>query len=144
MEGSVNRNADGRCPTEAQAELQAGRSWMIGDMARDFRVSLRTLRFYEDRGLLRPCRSGTSRLYSGRDRLHLQMILKGKQLGFTLAEIREILARDDSAGELKLEPEQILAQIRHLEHQLGTLEAALAELRRAQGRTPGNGHMTAA
>jgi len=65
MEGSVNRSADGRCHIEAQEELQGGRSWTIGEMARDFRVSLRTLRFYEDRGLLHPRRNGTSRLYSG-------------------------------------------------------------------------------
>jgi DNA-binding transcriptional MerR regulator len=137
VEGSVNRSADGRFQIEAQEESQGARSWSIGETARDFRVSLRTLRFYEDRGLLHPRRRGTTRLYSGRDRLHLQMILKGKQLGFTLAEIHEILARGDSGVELKLEPEQIIAQIRHIEHQLSTLEAALAELRVAQQRARG-------
>ncbi|MGH6817409.1 MAG: MerR family transcriptional regulator, partial [Methylovirgula sp.] len=99
-------------------------------MAREFRVSLRALRFYEDRGLLHPRRNGTARLYSGRDRLHLQMILKAKQLGFTLAEIREILARGDGEADLNLPADQIAAQIGHLERQLSSVEAALAELRR--------------
>lgn len=142
METSVNGSA--RCQIEAQNKSQAERAWTIGDMAREFRVSLRTLRFYEDRALLHPRRSGTTRLYSGRDRLHLQMILKGKQLGFTLTEIREILARDDLGGELNLPADQIAAQIHHIERQLSTLEAALAELRLAHERTQKKAHMTAA
>lgn len=78
-----------------------GSSSTIREMARDFGVSIRTLRFYEDRGLLHPHRIGTARSYSARDRLHLKMILKGKQLGFTLSEIRDILAsREDEPGEL--------------------------------------------
>jgi DNA-binding transcriptional MerR regulator len=132
METSVNRSA--RPEIEAQGESHAERAWTIGDMAREFRVSLRTLRFYEDRALLHPRRKGVTRLYSGRDRLHLQMILKAKQLGFTLAEIREILARDDCGEDLNLQPDQIVAQIRHIERQLSTLEAALAELRLARER----------
>jgi DNA-binding transcriptional MerR regulator len=131
MEMSLNDAARGR--PEAGAE-QGERSWTIGEMAREFRVSLRALRFYEDRALLNPRRAGTARLYSGRDRLRLQMILRAKQLGFTLAEIREILKRGDSAAELNLPPEQIAAQIGNLEHQLHTLEATLVELRRAHAR----------
>ncbi len=133
METSVETSAKGHGGAPALGE-EHERSWTIGEMAREFKVSLRTLRFYEDRGLLRPYRKGTSRLYSPRERLHLQMILKGKQLGFTLSEIREILARDDGAVELNLAPDQIVAQIRHIERQLTTLEKALAELRLAQER----------
>ncbi len=59
----------------------------IGEMAREFGVTLRTLRFYEDRHLIRPRRMGNARYYGGADRVRLEMILKGKQLGFTLAEI---------------------------------------------------------
>jgi len=69
-------------------------------MARDFGVSIRALRFYEDRGLLHPRREGTARRYSARDRLYLKMILKGKQLGFTLSEIHDILAaREATTGD---------------------------------------------
>jgi DNA-binding transcriptional MerR regulator len=120
-------------PSEDRGE----RVWTIGEMAREFQVSLRTLRFYEDRGLLHPRRSGTARLYSGRDRLHLQMILKAKQLGFTIAEIREILARGDCEADLNLPTDQIVAQIGHLERQLSSVEAALAELRRVHARATG-------
>ncbi|MGO9135345.1 MAG: MerR family transcriptional regulator [Methylovirgula sp.] len=111
----------------------------IGEIAREFGVTLRTLRFYEDRGLLRPQRRGTKRLYSERDRAHLQMILKGKQLGFTLTGIQAILAsRGEATGnwalELNLNPEQIKAQIRQLERQRADLELALTELREAHQR----------
>jgi DNA-binding transcriptional MerR regulator len=142
METSVNRSA--RSQIEAPDESHAERVWTIGDMAREFRLSLRTLRFYEDRALLHPRRKGVTRLYSGRDRLHLQMILKAKQLGFTLAEIREILARDDCGEDLNLQPDQIVAQIRHIERQLSMLEGALAELRLARERAEKNARPTAA
>ncbi|MCI0600868.1 MAG: MerR family transcriptional regulator, partial [Beijerinckiaceae bacterium] len=111
----------------------------IRDMARDFQVTIRALRFYEDRGLLRPSREGSVRRYDDRDRLHLKMILKGKQLGFTLAEIHEILAgRGEEYGKAELEfglsPEQIAAQISHLERQRRQIEEAIAALREAQRR----------
>jgi DNA-binding transcriptional MerR regulator len=134
METRVNHSAGTPYRVEAQQESHGERSWTIGEMAREFRLSLRALRFYEDRGLLHPRRRGTTRIYSGGDHLHLQMILKGKQLGFTLTEIHDILARGDSGLELNLPPDQIIAQIHHLEHQLSILELALAELRLAHQR----------
>lgn len=134
METRVKHQAGPQCRVEVQEELRSDGVWTIGEMAREFRVSLRALRFYEDRGLLHPHWNGSARLYRGRDRLHLQMVLKGKQLGFTLSEIGEILRRDDSGQELNLPPEQIIAQIRHIERQLRTLETALAELRLAHQR----------
>jgi DNA-binding transcriptional MerR regulator len=131
METNLNDSARVRPETPAD---QTERAWTIGEMAREFHVSLRALRFYEDRALLHPRRMGTTRLYFGHDRRQLQMILRAKQLGFTLAEIREILARGDSEADLNIPPEQIVAQISHLERQLSTLEAALAELRLAHAR----------
>jgi DNA-binding transcriptional MerR regulator len=142
METSVNLSA--RTHFVAQDETLVERAWTIGDMAREFQVSLRTLRFYEDRALLHPRRRGTTRLYSGGDRVHLGMILKAKQLGFTLTEIREILARDTSSEDLNLPPDQVTAQIRHLERQLSKLETALAELRLARERAQDIPHQTAA
>lgn len=110
----------------------------IGDMAREFGVSLRALRFYEDRGLLRPQRQGTARFYDATARAHLRLILQGKQLGFTLSEIQELLAgpaqRGDSTLELRLPPEQIEAQLFHLERQRADLEAAIGALRAAHRR----------
>jgi DNA-binding transcriptional MerR regulator len=105
----------------------------IGKMAREFKVSLRTLRFYEDRGLLHPLRNGVTRLYSDRDRHHLQLILKGRRLGFTLTEISTLLSEADANGpELHLAPDQIRAQIDHLERQRDSLDQAIAELRHVE------------
>jgi DNA-binding transcriptional MerR regulator len=107
--------------------------YTIGDLAREFGVTLRTLRFYEDRGLLSPRRDGTARIYDARDRERLSVILKGKQLGFTLTEIRAMLAEERSgsgpATNLKLSLDQIEDQIRHLEQQKVEIEEALAELK---------------
>ena len=63
----------------------------ISQMSRVFGVSLRTLRFYEDRGLIKPRREGNARYYRGSDRIRMEMILKGKKLGFTLTEIQDLL-----------------------------------------------------
>ncbi|MCI0735916.1 MAG: MerR family transcriptional regulator [Beijerinckiaceae bacterium] len=81
--------ADGGRPAPPEGEARL-RLYSIREMARDFQVTIRALRFYESRGLLRPRREGSVRRYDDRDRLHLKMILKGKQLGFTLAEINEV------------------------------------------------------
>jgi DNA-binding transcriptional MerR regulator len=107
------------------------KTYTIGDLAREFGVTLRTLRFYEDRGLLSPRREGTARIYDARDRARLSVILKGKHLGFTLTEIRAMLAEDKAgeAGEdLKLSLTQVEDQIAHLETQKAEIEQALSEL----------------
>ena len=113
----------------------------IGQMASEFGVTLRTLRFYEDKGMLKPRREGTARFYASPDRLRLQMILKGKQLGFTLSEIRELI--DFGGGgagaefEEKLRPDQIVSQIGHLERQRAEVEDAIARLRETHRRLAG-------
>lgn len=111
---------------------EGAKFYTIGDLAREFGVTLRTLRFYEDRGLLSPRRDGMSRIYDARDRDRLSVILKGKQLGFTLTEIRAMLAEERSgngpAMNLKLSLDQIEDQIRHLEQQKAEIEEALTEL----------------
>jgi DNA-binding transcriptional MerR regulator len=112
---------------------EGAKFYTIGDLAREFGVTLRTLRFYEDRGLLSPRRDGTARIYDARDRERLSVILKGKQLGFTLTEIRAMLAEERSANgaatNLRLSLEQIEDQIRHLEQQKAEIEEALEELK---------------
>src|SRR3954451_22676183 len=109
------------------------KTFTIGDLAREFSVTLRTLRFYEDRGLLSPSREGTTRIYDLRDRDRLSVILKGKQLGFTLTEIRAMLAEDrianGVAANLNLSLDKIEDQIRHLEQQRIEIDEALAELK---------------
>lgn len=73
----------------------AGAVYKIGDLAREFDVTLRTLRFYEDRGLITPTRSGTTRLYSSGDRDRLQVALFCKRIGLSLGEIHEVLMLHD-------------------------------------------------
>lgn len=89
MEMDAGQITDGASGGDCQ--MPEENVFSIGDVAREFGVSLRAPRFYEDRGL-HPRRRGTTRLYSEGDRSRLQMILKGKRLGFTLTEIREILS----------------------------------------------------
>jgi DNA-binding transcriptional MerR regulator len=108
----------------------------IGEMASEFNVSLRTLRFYEDRKLLRPRREGNMRIYGPGDRMRLKMILKGKQLGFTLTEISELIGAQDSSEdfEQKLQPQQIITQIDHLERQRVEIDEAITRLRATHAR----------
>lgn len=107
----------------------------IGDMAKAFNVSQRTLRFYEDRGMLKPKRDGSSRLYGAQDRRKLELILRGKRLGFTLTEIIGIVAESGSgANALALDRNQIDLQIAHLERQRESLDTAIAELRATQDK----------
>lgn len=77
-------------------------TYTITDLAREFNVTTRAIRFYEDQGLLNPRREGRKRIYSNRDRTRLKLILRGKRLGFPLSEIRELFDLFDSAqGEEK-------------------------------------------
>jgi DNA-binding transcriptional MerR regulator len=106
--------------------------YTISDLASEFDVTLRALRFYEAKGLIEPIRQGTSRVYSTRDRNRLQLIITGKQLGFTLNEISTMIAdnEDMTAADLKLSPDIVLKQITFLEEQQKTTSIALSELRR--------------
>jgi DNA-binding transcriptional MerR regulator len=105
LHGAPNGHANSEIQSADLPEAAASsRLSTILEVARDFQVSIRALRFYEDRGLLHPRRESTNRRYDARDRLHLKMILKGKQLGFTLSEIHDILAcRGDDSGKTELE-----------------------------------------
>lgn len=130
----------GRPPTSASPKTDAavsGEGWSISDLAREFDVTLRTLRFYEARGLLAPQRAGMTRIYSQRDRSRLALILKGKQLGFTLVEIRAMLAQEEgragdadtaSVAGLKLSREQAAEQLELLKSQRAEIDQAIAEL----------------
>jgi DNA-binding transcriptional MerR regulator len=127
-------------PSDAPGRADA-QEYLISDLSREFDVTLRALRFYEDRGLLSPRRIGTMRLYSVQDRARLTVILKGKQLGFTLAEIQEMLDADARGGQsgidLKLSVEKIDEQIAHLEAQRTEVETAIAELRATRDKLTG-------
>ena len=109
-------------------------TYRIGDLAREFDVTLRTLRFYEDKGLLRPTRNGVTRIYSKRDRARLKLILLGKRLGFSLTEVKRMIELYDPHGknetQLRVALEKGQAQMRILEEQRAHLETAISELQR--------------
>ena len=119
-------------PDSAQAEMT------ISQMSRAFAVSLRTLRFYEDRGLIKPRREGNARYYRAADRVRMEMILKGKKLGFTLTEIQDLIggkgANETPDLEEQLNPQQIVTQIGHLERQRSEIDSAIERLRATQSR----------
>ena len=110
----------------------------ISQMSRLFGVSLRTLRFYEDRGLIKPRREGNARYYQATDRMRMEMILKGKKLGFTLTEIQDLIGGKGTSETTDLEdqlnPQQIVTQISHLERQRSEIEGAIERLRATQSR----------
>jgi DNA-binding transcriptional MerR regulator len=106
----------------------------IGDLAREFGVTLRTLRFYEDKGLVHPRRDGLNRIYGRRDRARLKLVLMGKRVGFSLTEIRGMLdlydLRDGQEAQLKIAFTKFNEQITLLQTQKRDIEQAIEELRR--------------
>ena len=105
----------------------------IGELAAEFSLSPRAIRFYEDQGLLSPSRAGTTRVYTRRDRARLQLILRGKRLGFSLADIREFLGLYDADlgrhRQMAMTLERTRARIAELEIQLQDITVTLSELR---------------
>jgi DNA-binding transcriptional MerR regulator len=97
-------------------------------VAQQYGITPRTLRFYEAKRLLAPYRRGTTRLYRLSDCKRLGVILAGRRLGFTLAEIKHLLNRPNDGG-LQLTREQCVKQISMLEQQKRSIETAIAELR---------------
>ena len=109
-----------------------GRTWTIAEVARDFGVTLRTIRFYEEHGLVSPERRGRQRIFHPRDRVRLALVLRGKRLGFPLDEIKKIVGMYDAepgeAGQLRYLLAQIGDRRAELEQRRRDLDEALAEL----------------
>jgi DNA-binding transcriptional MerR regulator len=128
-------------PSPSPLDMETAGEMTISQMSRLYGVSLRTLRFYEDRGLIKPRREGNARFYRSPDRIRMEMILRGKKLGFTLTEIQELIggkgASETPDLEEQLQPEQIVNQIGHLERQRDEIEGAIARLRATQNRLSG-------
>ncbi|SEO58546.1 MerR family transcriptional regulator [Aquisalimonas asiatica] len=122
---------------EAVRHVNSAPVYTIGELAREFDITTRTIRFYEDEGLLAPIREGRKRLYRRRDRARLKLILRGKRLGFTLGEIRETFELYDEAhgesrqlhyylGVLDEKRQQLKQQRRDIEDALAELEQSYA------------------
>jgi DNA-binding transcriptional MerR regulator len=111
----------------------APRLYAIGDLAAELGISPRAIRFYEDQGLLAPQRIGGNRIYAGRDRARLQLILRGKRLGFALADIKELLdlydVDPDHLEQLRATLVKGRARIAELERQQQEIALTLKELR---------------
>ena len=107
-------------------------TWTITELAEEFDVTLRTIRFYEDRGLISPERRGTARIFHARDRVRLALILRGKRLGFSLEQIAHIVdmydAEPGEAGQLRYLLAQIEDRRAELELRRRDIEETLVEL----------------
>ena len=107
-------------------------SFTITELAREFDITPRTIRFYEDMGLLSPGRAGRNRVYSPRDRIRLKLTLRGKRLGFALQEIRQLVAmydtESDTAPQLQAFLGLLAAHKSQLAQQLDDIRVMLDEL----------------
>ncbi len=107
-------------------------TFTISELAREFGVTTRTIRHYEDQGLLSPKREGVNRVFSNRDRVRLKLALRGKRLGFSLSEIRELFELYDVCRDEKKQLEEFLAKLERrralLEQQLEDIEVMLNEI----------------
>lgn len=119
---------------ESDGRVAVPATYTIGELAREFDVTLRTLRFYEDKGLVNPRREGATRIYTRRDRGRLKLVLMGKRVGFSLSQIREMLDlydfRHGQVSQMRVAVERFNEQIAVLEHQKRDIEQALDDLKR--------------
>ncbi len=120
-------------PPSAPDEKSTERApYSISDLAREFDVTPRAIRFYEGEGLLSPTRQGQRRIYSLRDRTRLKLTLRGKRLGLSLSEIREIVDMYDTGRDERPQLEKFLAVLdahkRQLMQQREDIEAQLSEI----------------
>ena len=110
----------------------AAPTFTIGELAREFGVTTRAIRFYEDCGLLDPSRSGRNRVYGARDRTRLRLTLRGKRLGLKLSEVKELVdmyeTRRDTGPQLRRFLAMLARHRARLEQRLGDLQATLAEV----------------
>ena len=104
----------------------------IGEMAKTYGVTLRTLRFYEDKGLLNPQRDGSTRLYTRRDKARLKLILLGRKVGFSLRDVKQMMDLYDPTGsntkQLRLTLDKSEKQLARLQKQRALIEDAINEL----------------
>jgi DNA-binding transcriptional MerR regulator len=115
-----------------------GTTWTIAELADEYDVTHRTIRHYEELGLLSPERRGTARVFHRRDRTRLALIVRGKRIGFPLEEIRTIIDMYDQTpgeeGQLVYLLDQIAARRADLEQRRADIEQTLRDLREVEGR----------
>ena len=109
------------------------KTFTIGELAREFDLTTRAIRFYEDCGLITPQRAGRNRVYTQRDRTRLKLTLRGKRLGLTLAEVKELVDMYESPRDTQPQLKKFLVVLathrEQLEQQMVDLHATLDEVR---------------
>ena len=107
-------------------------TYTISELAKEFEVTTRTIRYYEDQGLISPTRDGINRVFSQRDRVRLKLALRGKRLGFSLSEIRELFELYDVSRDERRQIEEFLGRLERrrllLEQQREDIEIMLNEI----------------
>ncbi|WP_279462798.1 MerR family transcriptional regulator [Aeromonas veronii] len=115
-----------------------GRRFSISELAREFDITTRSIRFYEDQRLLNPAREGQTRIYSKQDRVRLKLTLRGKRLGFSLAEIRELFDLYDADKSSRTQLQTMLGLVEEkretLQQQMEDIRMVLLELDAAEQR----------
>lgn len=113
-------------------QLKSKVTFSISDLSKEFDITTRSIRFYEDQGLISPSRKGQTRVYSKRDRVRLKLILRGKRLGFSLAETKnlfELYDADQTSGvQLQAMMEMIKEKKERLHQQMDDIKVVLMEL----------------
>lgn len=116
----------------------AARLFTITELAAEFDITPRAIRFYEDMGLLEPARAGRNRVYTHRDRTRLKLTLRGKRLGLSLQEVKQLVdmydSESDAAPQLKAFLVVLQQHRRQLEQQLDDIEVTLAEIAQHEQR----------
>jgi DNA-binding transcriptional MerR regulator len=128
------RNASAQAVVASHRDEGTGELFGITELCREFGISLRTIRFYEDKGLLSPRRINSTRVYTRRDRARLALILRSKAIGAPLSEIKHYLDLYGAHGEGRVQQMKFVldrtgAAIEQLELKRAHIEATLAELR---------------
>jgi len=117
---------------EATGDVLTDRLFTVTQLAENLGVTARTIRFYEDKGLIAPQRAGTTRVYTHRDRARMALILRGKRLGFSLREIRDYLDLYDvdhtQTEQLRALLKAVAGRVEQLEQQRIALDETLKEL----------------
>jgi DNA-binding transcriptional MerR regulator len=104
-------------------------TYSISDLARELDITTRTIRFYEEQGMLSPERRGLERIYTARDKVTLKLILRGKRIGFSLAECRELIGLYDPSGDNQ---KQLITMLEKITERRAQLDQQLLDIRQMQ------------
>jgi DNA-binding transcriptional MerR regulator len=134
----ARRSPRSPAPTASQGQAEAARQFTITDLAQEFDITPRAIRFYEDMGLLEPARAGRNRVYTQRDRTRLKLTLRGKRLGLSLQEIKQLVdmyeSPDDTAPQLEAFQRVLRQHREQLAQQLEDIRVTLEEISQHEAR----------